>query len=262
MQRFLANQYNQIYLALGVIFVLYFVTNVNDLLTFSLIVNAFFIPLAGCQGLIAIKNEKYSSVPYFYKSSTTVFLIGLTSSWIGSFFVCLQSEAYFMIGMATFFVSHIAYTVLMLNIVKREFKVNFFVVTVSLITIFLIVLAMFFLWPYVHAIKIHLFVYCFALFLLCVAAANTAFSQHVQPERAIMLMCGAFSFIIFDTVVATTTFLLTPTLTSKFFITLTYIIAQVLLVRGITEKRASTSNKNNLFAQTNVISTLLLIQLV
>lgn len=212
-----------------------------------MVLNALFVPIAACQATVAMKSNTSAETSYLYPSSRYIFIAGIICSWVGDLCLGLSDIDFFIYGVLAFFMSHIAYIILMINITERKFSFNYFVLGVTGITIFLISLVLFFLWESIVQFRWYLVVYSFALLGLCMAAANTAFSENVRPDRAIILMCGAFCFVISDTLIVTTSFLLEQTDASKAFITISYITAQILLIRGITERRLPASNRNHLF---------------
>lgn len=237
MQNFLKNPYNKIYVAVAALLVLYVLLLVKNIYSAYIALNALFVPLAAYQAIITIRNKETIDTSYFYPSSKYVFLVGLISSWIGNLLIGLSDKNFFLTGVVVFFVSHVVYIILMFNITQRKFVLNKFVAGVATITSFLIFLVLYFLWESMGEYRWYLLLYSFALLGLCIGAANTAFSENIRPDRAIMLMCGAFCFVISDTLIVTTAFLLEQTYTSRIFINITYVAAQILLIRGVTEKR-------------------------
>jgi uncharacterized membrane protein YhhN len=166
---------------------------------------------------------------------TNTVLLALLFSWLGDVFLLLQSldELFFMVGLGSFLVAHIFYircyqqfqaedTSRALTGVQRfRFSIPIILAGTGLITV---------LYPHLGALKIPVIVYALVLMLMALNALFRFGRTNSSSFTAVFL--GAILFMISDSLIAINKFL-TPVSEGGFWIMLTYIAAQFLLVTGL-----------------------------
>lgn len=154
-------------------------------------------------------------------------MIGLFFSFLGDVFLLKDSEEiFFLLGLGSFLVCHIFY------IVGFSGGKNFFR-NVSLIQIFPFLIygtALYlFLFPHLGKFSITVLVYAIIITLMGIAALSR--KNKTNKTSFILIISGAVLFIISDSIIALDKFYMSFSLAS-FFIMLSYISAQILIVLG------------------------------
>jgi uncharacterized membrane protein YhhN len=172
---------------------------------------------------------------YFYPkfSSKKTLLTALLFSWIGDVILLFadMAEIYFILGLVAFLISHITYCVLFNKQSKGKFKKNkvFFAIGSALIACYLIAMLSVLL-PTLGDLKIPVIVYATVISTMLIFAFNGLLIWEKPANQYIFL--GATVFVISDSILAVNKFY-TPIEKSSFFIMLTYLVAQYLIVVGI-----------------------------
>lgn len=182
----------------------------------------FLIPLLGFAVYV---SEKFSS--------KNMLLTALLFSWIGDVVLIFadKGELYFILGLVSFLISHILYCMLFSKQIKFEAKKNkvVFVLGVLLIAMYLIgMLAV--LVPSLGDLKIPVIVYASVISMMLLFAFNGFLVWGRSGNRSVFV--GAIVFVMSDSILAINKFY-TPVERSSFFIMLTYLVAQYLIVLGI-----------------------------
>ncbi|WP_343617727.1 lysoplasmalogenase [Flavobacterium sp.] len=172
---------------------------------------------------------------YFNKKFATrkILLAALFFSWIGDVILLFAdiSEIYFIIGLVSFLIAHILYCVLFNRQIKERVRKNlsFFVVGSIIIAGYLIAMLSILL-PSLGDLKIPVIVYASVISIMLLFAYNGLL---IWPKPANQLVfLGALFFVISDSILAVNKFY-NPLWKSSFFIMLTYLVAQYLIVTGI-----------------------------
>jgi uncharacterized membrane protein YhhN len=172
---------------------------------------------------------------YFHQKfpSRKTLLIALLFSWIGDVILLFAdiAEIYFILGLVAFLISHIAYCVLFNKQITGEIQINKFLFGIgSIIIAFYLVAMVLFLMPDLGDLKIPVIVYAAVISTMLLFAFNGSLIW--KKPGSLYVFLGAVVFVISDSILAIDKFHV-PIEKSSFFIMLTYLMAQYLLVVGI-----------------------------
>ncbi|MBW1656054.1 lysoplasmalogenase [Flavobacterium quisquiliarum] len=172
---------------------------------------------------------------YFYRKFPTqnTLLIALLFSWIGDVVLLFTDlgEIYFIIGLVSFLIAHILYCILFnkLNRVRKKQNKTFFVIGSILIATYLIGMVSL-LMPHLGDLEIPVSIYATVISIMLLFAFNGLLVWE-RPGNLLVFL-GAFFFVVSDSILAVNKFY-TPIPKSSFFIMITYLLAQYLIVLGI-----------------------------
>ncbi|KAF2327273.1 lysoplasmalogenase [Flavobacterium daemonense] len=172
---------------------------------------------------------------YFYRNFPTknILLLALLFSWIGDVILLFTDlgEIYFILGLVAFLTSHVAYCVLFNKQNKGEIKRNLVRFGIGSVVIGLYLIGMLsFLLPSLGALKIPVIVYASVISIMLLFAFN-GYLIWKKPGN-LYVFSGAAFFVLSDSILAVNKFY-SPIEKSSFFIMLTYLVAQYLIVVGI-----------------------------
>jgi len=172
---------------------------------------------------------------YLYRKFPTkkALLLALLFSWIGDVILLFAdiAEIYFILGLVSFLTAHIIYCVLFNNQIKTKKATNRIIFGVGSFVIALYLIAMLsVLLPSLGDLKIPVIVYASIISIMVLFAFN-GFLVWPNPGNK-YIFAGAVIFVISDSILAMNKFY-TPIERSSFFIMLTYLVAQYLIVVGI-----------------------------
>lgn len=172
---------------------------------------------------------------YFYRKfpSKNILLTALFFSWIGDVILLFAdiSEIYFILGLLFFLTAHITYCVLFNKQIIGGIKINkvFFFIGTLIVTCYLIGMVTL-LMPNLGELKIPVIVYAAVISTMLLFAFNGYLIWNTPAAFYIFL--GATIFVVSDSILAFNKFHATIE-RSSFFIMLTYLVAQYLIVVGI-----------------------------
>lgn len=172
---------------------------------------------------------------YFYRKFPTknTLLSSLLFSWIGDVILLFTDlgEIYFILGLLSFLTAHIIYCVLFNKQRKVRKKQNrsLFIFGSILIALYLIGMVSF-LMPFLGNLEIPVTIYASIISIMLLFAFN-GFLVWEKPGN-LLIFLGAFFFVVSDSILAINKFY-APIPKSSFFIMLTYLLAQYLIVIGI-----------------------------
>jgi uncharacterized membrane protein YhhN len=171
---------------------------------------------------------------YFYRKFPTqnILLAALALSWLGDVILLFTDlgEIYFILGLVFFLTAHIVYCVLFnkqKRIRKKQNKPLFIFGSIC-IAIYLIGMVSI-LMPYLGDLEIPVSIYASVISIMLLFAFN-GFLVWEKPGNKLVFL-GAVFFIISDSILAVNKFY-APIPKSSFFIMLTYLLAQYLIVVG------------------------------
>lgn len=172
---------------------------------------------------------------YFYKNFPTknILLTALVFSWIGDVILLFSdiSEIYFILGLVSFLISHIVYCILFNRQTKRNLKNNSIAIGIGTILIACYLIGMLsVLLPSLGDLKIPVIVYASVISIMLLFAYNGLLNWNEPGNK--LVFSGAVVFVISDSILAINKFY-NPIEKSSFFIMLTYLVAQYLIVIGI-----------------------------
>ncbi|MEG0850224.1 MAG: lysoplasmalogenase [Flavobacterium sp.] len=172
---------------------------------------------------------------YFYQNFPTknILLTALLFSWIGDVILLFSdiSEIYFILGLVSFLISHIVYCILFNRQTKRNLKKNSIAIGIGSILIACYLIGMLsVLLPSLGDLKIPVIVYASVISIMLLFAYNGLLSWNEPGNK--LVFSGAVVFVISDSILAVNKFY-NPIEKSSFFIMLTYLVAQYLIVIGI-----------------------------
>ncbi|UWY26662.1 lysoplasmalogenase [Flavobacterium sp. TR2] len=172
---------------------------------------------------------------YFYRKFPTqnILLAALALSWLGDVVLLFTElgEIYFILGLVFFLTAHIVYCILFnkqKRIRKKQNKPLF--IFGSILIAFYLIGMVYVLMPYLGDLEIPVAVYASVISIMLLFAFN-GFLVWEKPGNLLVFLGAAF-FIISDSILAVNKFY-APIPKSSFFIMLTYLLAQYLIVVGI-----------------------------
>ncbi|WJS92982.1 lysoplasmalogenase [Flavobacterium johnsoniae] len=172
---------------------------------------------------------------YFYRKFPTqnTLLAALVFSWIGDVILLFSDlgETYFIFGLLAFLTAHILYCVLFnkQNKVRKKQNKTLFIIGSVLIALYLIGMVSF-LMPHLGDLEIPVSVYASIISIMLLFAVNGLLVWE-KPGNYLVFF-GALCFVVSDSILAINKFY-APIPKSSFFIMLTYLLAQYLIVVGI-----------------------------
>ena len=172
---------------------------------------------------------------YFHRKFPTknTLLSGLILSWIGDVILLFTDlgEIYFILGLLSFLTAHIIYCVLFnkQHKVRKKQNRSLFIFGSILIALYLIGMVSF-LMPFLGNLEIPVTIYASIISIMLLFAFN-GFLVWEKPGNLLVFL-GAFFFVVSDSILAINKFY-APIPKSSFFIMLTYLLAQYLIVIGI-----------------------------
>ncbi|MBZ4034812.1 lysoplasmalogenase [Flavobacterium sp. 17A] len=172
---------------------------------------------------------------YFYRKFPTknTLLAALVFSWIGDVILLFTDlgEIYFILGLVSFLTAHILYCILFnkQNRIRKKQNKSLFIIGSILIALYLIGMVSV-LMPHLGDLQIPVIVYATIISIMLLFAFNGLLVWE-RPGNLLVFL-GAFFFIVSDSILAVNKFYV-PIQKSSFFIMLTYLLAQYLIVLGI-----------------------------
>lgn len=172
---------------------------------------------------------------YFHRKfpSKNTLLTALLFSWIGDVILLFTdiAEIYFILGLVAFLISHITYCILFNKQIKGTIKRNITLFGIGSILIACYLIGMLsVLLPTLGDLKIPVTVYASVISIMLLFSFN-GFLVWKKPGNSYVFL-GAIVFVLSDSILAVNKFY-TPIEKSSFFIMLTYLVAQYLIVVGI-----------------------------
>ncbi len=159
----------------------------------------------------------------FYK----LMLTALFFSWLGDVF--LQFKNMFIPGLLAFFLVHSCYTIYFLKLQPGKKGLLQHEPMIGLPVAVYITLFLYFLNPFLDALKIPVVIYGFTIGIMMLAAIHTR--RKLNDTAATLFFNGALQFIISDSLLAVNLFVM-PSWVLNVCVMATYASAQYLLVRG------------------------------
>ncbi|MDQ6529157.1 lysoplasmalogenase [Flavobacterium sp. LHD-85] len=172
---------------------------------------------------------------YFYRKfpSQNILLAALTLSWLGDVILLFTDlgEIYFILGLVFFLMAHIIYCILFNKQRRIRKKQNkpLFIFGSILIAVYLIGMISV-LMPHLGDLEIPVSIYASIISIMLLFAFN-GFLVWEKPGNQLVFF-GALFFVISDSILAVNKFYV-PIPKSSFFIMLTYLLAQYLIVVGV-----------------------------
>lgn len=172
---------------------------------------------------------------YFHPKflSGRILLNALIFSWIGDVILIFAdiAEIYFILGLVSFLIAHITYCVLFNKQIIGEIQINKVLFGLgSLVIAFYLTAIILVLMPNLGDLKIPVIVYAAVISTMLLFAFNGYLIW--KKPGALYIFLGAITFVISDSILAFDKFH-APIEKSSFFIMLTYLVAQYLIVVGI-----------------------------
>jgi uncharacterized membrane protein YhhN len=209
----------KIYIVVSIIYLLFLLTGYENLDPF---LKPILIPLLGF-GVYFCRKFR----------SRNILLSALLFSWIGDVVLLFAdiSELYFILGLVSFLTAHIAYCVLFNKQLMGEIQINKILFGIgSLLIAFYLIAMVTVLMPKLGELKIPVIVYAAVISTMLLFAFNGYLIW--KKPAALYIFLGAVAFVISDSILAFNKFY-APIERSSFFIMLTYLVAQYLIVVGI-----------------------------
>lgn len=172
---------------------------------------------------------------YFHRKfpSRNILLSALLFSWIGDVILLFAdiAEIYFILGLLAFLIAHLSYCVLFNKQIIGEIQINKILFAVgSLLIAFYLTAMILVLIPRLGELKIPVIIYAAVISTMLLFAFNGYLIW--KKPGALYIFLGAVAFVASDSILAFDKFY-APIQKSSFFIMLTYLVAQYLIVVGI-----------------------------
>jgi uncharacterized membrane protein YhhN len=169
-------------------------------------------------------------------------LKALLFAWIGDVILLFAdiAEIYFIVGLISFLISHLFYCILFNKQTKTHSERNKAVFLIGSLAIAIYLIGMItFLLPTLGNLEIPVIVYASVISTMLLFAFS-GFLAWDKPGNSYIFL-GAVFFVISDSILAVNKFS-TPIERSPFFIMLTYLVAQYLIVIGILKLNPKTNS--------------------
>ena len=156
-------------------------------------------------------------------------LFALLFSFFGDVFLLFEGEVWFLLGLSAFLIAHLFYTFLFFKI-SRPIKLKILhAVIISFYSLFLSFL-LYIIWDSLEKLLIPVIIYGFTITIMAVLAGFSTINT-----GKIGFLFGSLFFVFSDSIIAVSKFLFIENIgyNFPFFIMLTYILAQFLLVNTI-----------------------------
>jgi uncharacterized membrane protein YhhN len=156
-------------------------------------------------------------------------LFALLFSFFGDVFLLFEGEVWFLLGLSAFLIAHLFYTFLFFKI-SRPIKLKILhAVIISFYSLFLSFL-LYIIWDSLEKLLIPVIIYGFTITIMAVLAGFSTINT-----GKIGFLFGSLFFVFSDSIIAVSKFLFIENIgyNFPFFIMLTYIVAQFLLVNTI-----------------------------
>lgn len=153
-------------------------------------------------------------------------LLALVFSIGGDFWLMFSGTNYFLLGLGSFLITHICYILI--------FSKNASIQPITLLIFGVLLLSMLvYLWPSLGDFKIPVVVYASTIITMAYMAYST--KNKVKQKQWIYLIAGSLLFVLSDSLIALEKFKSAEINihNGHFWIMLTYILAQFLIVRGV-----------------------------
>ncbi|MFG4005160.1 lysoplasmalogenase [Flavobacterium aquidurense] len=182
---------------------------------------------------------------YFYRKfpSKNILLTALLFSWIGDVVLLFAdiAEIYFILGLVAFLIAHISYCVLFNKQIMGEIQINKILFGIgSLLIAFYLIGMVTVLMPNLGELKIPVIIYAAVISTMLLFAFNGYLIW--KKPAALYIFLGAAVFVASDSILAFNKFH-APIERSSFFIMLTYLVAQYLIVVGILKLNSQKKNE-------------------
>ncbi|MET3029089.1 lysoplasmalogenase [Flavobacterium sp. UW10123] len=219
----------KIYLAFSMVYLIILLTGHER---FDLFLKPILIPIIGFGA-------------YFYRKFPTqnILLAALALSWLGDVTLLFTDlgEIYFILGLIFFLSAHVVYCILFNKQKRIRKKQNKpFFITGSVLIAFYLIGMISFLMPYLGELEIPVSIYASVISIMLLFAFN-GFLVWEKPGNQLVFL-GAIFFIISDSILAMNKFY-APIPKSSFFIMLTYLLAQYLIVVGTLKLNPKTTEQ-------------------
>ena len=167
------------------------------------------------------------SVPF---SKKRIFIGALIASFMGDALLIGDGEIYFLLGLGSFLITHILYTLVFFQIRIKDQNVSrksiFFIALVFGVALLFLVTGLQNFGPLL--IPVALYTFCIS----CMVSSAILLEKSTPSGSYVFLCMGSLLFFISDFLLALNKFAILPVPYSGFFVMLTYIAAQWFLVKG------------------------------
>ncbi|MBL0023626.1 MAG: lysoplasmalogenase [Saprospiraceae bacterium] len=161
------------------------------------------------------------------RQQSPVFILALIFAMLGDIFLMFKSEAFFLLGLGCFLIMQILYTITFLKDKSPAVRQNIYkALPVFIISVMVIVS----LWDGLHDMQLPVTIYTAAISSMVVSALIRKNVSWYLP-----VVVGVVLFMMSDAAIAFSKFGF-PFPCAEYFIILTYMIAQFLIVRGVVER--------------------------
>ena len=178
--------------------------------------------------MILLAGYFLSIVGAIKNSFAYVLGLALFFSWLGDcFLIFKQDKLFFILGLAAFLVAHIAYIITFYKFKKVISSLTIF--SIVAVFVFYTLMLMYMLWPELGEMLVPVILYAIVLTLMGITGVVRNLRVNKLPVIGVML------FVVSDSLIAYTKFV-EPLYLGGFIIMSTYIVAQFLIVKGLSER--------------------------
>ncbi|MGB4840725.1 MAG: lysoplasmalogenase [Saprospiraceae bacterium] len=161
------------------------------------------------------------------RQQSPVFILALIFAMLGDIFLMFKSEVFFLVGLGCFLIMQILYTITFLKDKSPAVRQNIY----KTLPIFIISgIVIIFLWDGLEDMKLPVAFYTIAI---CCMVVSALIRKNVSWYLPVVV--GVVLFMMSDAAIAFSKFGF-PFPCAEYFIILTYMIAQFLIVRGVVER--------------------------
>lgn len=176
----------------------------------------------------------------FFSRNTSKFIFGLgfVAVLLADAFMHFEAyETFFTIAIVSYAVFYGCMAWLFFTIANKQIQLNWFLITVTIITITIVVFVLLATWEGIKTFQWGMVCYAFVFIVFVLSCMNAAASTYVWPERSLYILGGAFFTIISQVLEAFSKFSPMQNMLSDLLIIALYYVAQWCIVKGLLEKR-------------------------
>lgn len=173
------------------------------------------------------------------KTSKWVFGFGMTAALVGDVLMVFEAADWiFRIAIYCYITLYAAWAWLFFTIANKTVHINWFFITVTVLVASIIGCVYYANWEGIIAFKWSLLLYGVVFSIFIISCINASASAYVWPERSLFILGGAFFTIISQALIAFSKFSPIRNLVTDLLILFLYYVAQLLIVKGLLERRA------------------------
>lgn len=165
------------------------------------------------------------------KNHSIFLLLALLFSWFGDILLVFQQRpVFFLLGLSTFLMAHIFYIITFYKTTRTSHRNLPYSFSIAIVIIAYIIGFLSLIGPTLGEMKVAVYLYAIVISLMLGIALNRY--KKTNPKSFFFIASGALLFVFSDSMIAWNKFV-DPFQNADFFIMITYIAAQTLIVSGV-----------------------------